>query len=56
MERQKHLQDKFKLSDWERFDFDQEECTLTLSSGGKPRVVASMQIVGSHSARSATWR
>jgi hypothetical protein len=53
--RQARLSDAFSLGTWERYDYDQDAGTLTFSSGGQPRVVASMNVVGSTATATGTW-
>jgi hypothetical protein len=45
----------FLIGSYERFDFNQETGLLTFSSAGIPRVLASAQVLGSHSSVSETW-
>jgi hypothetical protein len=52
---QDRLRDDFQLSAWERYDYDQGAGTLIFSTGGKPGLVANIQIVGSTSKRTGTW-
>jgi hypothetical protein len=46
---------EFKLDSYLRFDWDQWRGELVFSSGGTPKVVARIQIVGTLSAKSSTW-
>ena len=46
---------EFQLSSWPRWDYDFERGTLTFSKDDIPRVVASIQVVGSTSETSGTW-
>ena len=57
-----HLQDKnarlqseFKLGDWPRFDYDVDTGTLIFSEEGVPKVIATIQIVGSTSFKAGNW-
>jgi hypothetical protein len=45
----------FRLDSYLRFDWDQWRGELVFSSGGTPKVVAKIQIVGSLSAKSNAW-
>jgi len=45
----------FQLDDFKRFDWNQWRGELVFSSGGTPKVVARIQIVGSHSTKSKVW-
>jgi hypothetical protein len=45
----------FRLGEWERYDYDLERETLTFSHGGTPRVVASIQVVGTTSESAGNW-
>jgi hypothetical protein len=45
----------FHISSWPRYDYDLEKGTLTFSEGGKPKVVASIQVIGTTSKSSGTW-
>jgi len=45
----------FQLDSYHRFDWDQWRGELVFSSGGTPKVVARIQIVGSLSAKSNAW-
>jgi len=46
---------EFTLAKWQRWDYDLDRETLTFSQDGTPKVVASIQIVGSTSMVSGTW-
>lgn len=48
-------QQEFKLGSWQRWDYDLEVGTLTFSNDGLPRVIATIQAVGSISNKSGTW-
>ena len=45
----------FQLDDYKRFDWNQWRGELVFSSGGTPKVIARIQLVGSHSTKSNTW-
>jgi hypothetical protein len=45
-DKQQRLMETYRLSSWERYDYDAAAGTLIFSEGGKPRVIADMQIVG----------
>jgi len=45
----------YKLGTWQHWAYDLEACTLTFSNDGVPRVVATIQAVGSTSNNSGTW-
>src|SRR5437868_4434250 len=45
----------FQLDSYLRFDWDQWRGALIFSSGGTPKVVAKIQIVGSLGAKSNAW-
>lgn len=53
--RQARLWKKFRIGEYERFDWDQETGQLVFSHGGKPRVIVDIVFVGSVSTRSNTW-
>ncbi len=46
---------EFRVSSWDRWDYDLERGTLTFSQEGVPKVVASIQVVGTTSTDSGTW-
>lgn len=46
---------KFKIDDYERWDYDLEKATLTFSHKGTPYVVADVQAAGTFSKKSKTW-
>ena len=46
---------EFKLGSWQRWAYEREAGTLTFSNDGIPRVVATIQAVGSTSNQSGTW-
>jgi hypothetical protein len=45
----------FRLSSWPRWDYDLERRTLTFSKQGIPKVIASIQVVGTTSISGGTW-
>lgn len=45
----------FQLDDFKRFDWNHWRGELVFSSGGIPKVVARIQIVGSHATQSKVW-
>lgn len=45
----------FQLDGFQRFDWDQWRGELVFSSAGTPKVVARIQIAGSHSTKSDAW-
>lgn len=45
----------FRLATYQRFDWDQWRGELVFSSGGVPKVVARIQVVGSLSTKANTW-
>jgi uncharacterized protein DUF6882 len=53
--RQAELHERFRLGEYERYDWNQETAELVFSTGGRPIVVARIQFVGSVSTRSGTW-
>ena len=54
--RQARLNRDYKLSSWERYDWNQDTGELVFSDHGVAKVVATIQFVGSYSSRSRTWR
>ena len=46
---------EFHISSWPRWDYDLDFGTLTFSQDGVPRVVASIQVVGTTSISGGTW-
>lgn len=46
---------KLELSEWDRWDYNQVEATLTFSRKGKPIIISQIQFIGSHSFVSKTW-
>ena len=55
----KALQDgaseRFRLGSYERWDADYDSGVFTMSTGGRPRVAAELQLVGSFSKKSNSW-
>lgn len=51
----KHCEEVYKISKWERWDYDLDAGTLIFSESGTPRILAEVQAVGTTSARSKTW-
>lgn len=47
--------DVYQISTWERWDYNLDSATLTFSQRGMPRVVASIQVVGTTSSDTNTW-
>ena len=45
----------FRISSWPHWDYDLERGTLTFSQDGVPKIVASIQVVGTTSASGGTW-
>lgn len=48
-------EDEFRISDWPRWDYDFDAGTMTFSQDGVPKVIASIQVVGSTSISGGTW-
>jgi hypothetical protein len=53
--RQEHLRETFRLSLYERWDWDDDIGAIIFSSSGVPKVLAYGQLVGSVSKKSNTW-
>lgn len=53
--RQKSLISKYKIGEYKRFDWDQENGTLVFSNDDGPVVIAKVQFVGSLSTKTKTW-
>ena len=47
--------EKYKIGTWSRWDYSLEEATLTFSEGDKPKVVCTIQAVGSVMGDSWQW-
>jgi hypothetical protein len=45
----------FRVTLWPRWDYDLEAGTLTFSENGSPKVIASIQVVGTTSKSGGTW-
>jgi hypothetical protein len=54
-ERQDALARQYRISDHERYDWDQGSRELVFSNRGVPAIVADFQFVGSISTRTSTW-
>ncbi len=54
-ERQTELRDRFRINDYERYDWNQDSGLLVFSHQGLAKVVADVQFVGSVSTRTDTW-
>lgn len=52
---QDNLREAYDLNKWERWDYDQEEATLTFSNQGEIGLITEIQFVGSVSEASLTW-
>ena len=46
---------EFQISSWPRWDYDFERGTLTFSQEGIPKVLASIQVIGTTSVSGGTW-
>lgn len=55
VEKQRLLGERFKLFQWERYDWDQEKCEIVFSDAGRPMVKARVIFTGSISSISNTW-
>ena len=53
--KQAELNAEFRIGEYERYDWDQETGQLVFSDGGRARVAAQIQFVGSVSTVSNTW-
>jgi len=51
----KKCEEEFRISSWPRWDYNLDRGTLTFSQDGQPKVIASIQVVGSTSLSSGTW-
>ncbi len=47
--------EKYKIDDWPRWDYSLEDCTLTFSQAGQPKVVCEIRAVGSIQGDSWEW-
>jgi hypothetical protein len=52
---QDSLNREYRLGQWPRYDWSQETRQIVFSEGGKPKVVADIQFVGSISTITNTW-
>jgi len=50
-----NCKNEFRISTWPRWDYDLDRGTLTFSEDGVPKVIATIQVVGSTSNSSNTW-
>jgi hypothetical protein len=41
------LHDQYKITTWQRWDYQMEDATLVFSEGGKPRVICEIEVAGS---------
>jgi hypothetical protein len=48
-------EEEFHISSWPRWDYDLERETLTFSENGVPKVLASIQVIGTTSVSGKTW-
>lgn len=46
---------QFKIGEWPRWDYDDEQSTLTFSKDGRPQVVAEIAIVGTTEGNQWQW-
>jgi hypothetical protein len=53
--KQNRLVDTYRLSSWERYDYDAAAGTLTFSDAGAARVVAEIQVLGTTSDADWLW-
>ena len=53
--RQEHLKQVFGLSNYERWDWDDDRGAVIFSDAGVPKVAAQSQLVGSVSRKTGTW-
>ena len=54
-EKQEKLRTEYRISDWQRWDFDLDAGTLTFSSEAVAKVVADIQVVGTTSKADWLW-
>jgi hypothetical protein len=52
---QESLKNDYRISEWESWDYDPEEATLTFSHKGKIAIIAKIQFIGSYSDITNTW-
>jgi uncharacterized protein DUF6882 len=48
-------EEEFRISTWPRWDYDFERGTLIFSQDGVPRVLATIQVIGTTSISGETW-
>jgi hypothetical protein len=48
-------EEEFRIGSWQRWDYDLERATLTFSENGVPKVLASIQVIGTTSVSGGTW-
>lgn len=47
--------EKYRIENWPRWDYSLDDCTLTFSEEGKPKVVCDIRAVGSVHGNSWEW-
>ena len=47
--------EKYRIGKWQRWDYSLEDCTLTFSEAGQPKVVCDIRAVGSVQGESWEW-
>jgi hypothetical protein len=55
MDQNARCEQQFEISRWDRWFYDSEPGTITFSDKGVPRVIASVQVVGTTSAKTKSW-
>jgi hypothetical protein len=50
-----HCKEEFQIASWPRWDYDLDSGTLTFSENSVPKVIASIQVVGTTSRSLGTW-
>jgi len=55
IEKNSALDTQFKIGAWPRYDYDVDQRTLVFSEDGAPRVIATVQLVGSVSFNADNW-
>jgi hypothetical protein len=53
--REKELRDRYQVTSYQRYDWDQDTGTIVFSNDGVPRVLADILFVGSVSTHTHTW-
>jgi hypothetical protein len=48
-------EEEFRIGSWPRWDYNLERGTLTFSENGTPKVLASIQVIGTTSVSGGTW-